>query len=153
MATAVFAGYLIKGIDETRCPKEYTSNGHYTVYLRLEPFETKETDPFDVPPECEPELRQFWGKVFEEHVRNNKHSLFSDIEYSESEDGVVLAVHGTSLEMIREDQENAWRNRSASVLELLMIHPNREMKEELNRRHNFRARASEIKFQEHTQRN
>ncbi len=83
MATSVFAGYLIKGIDETRCPKEYKlSKGEegnsYTVYLRLEPIETN-SDVYDVPPGIDSELRTFWGELLKERVlkviRENKNSL------------------------------------------------------------------------------
>ena len=151
MATPVFAGYLIKGIDETRCPKEYKlgagePGNAYTVYLRLTSFRTKETDPFDVPPECDSELRQFWAESLKKHVLNmpegKKRPVFSSIEYCESEDGEVLVVHGTTLEIIG-------GQGSRSVLKSLVEDSNSEMKDELNRRHCFRAAASPIKFHCH----
>ena len=160
MATPVFAGYLIKRIDEARCPTEYNlSEGEegnsYTVYLRLKPFKTKETGPFDVPPDSDSELRQFWGKSLKEHVRraieNNENLPFSDVEYSENEDGGLLVVHGTTLKKTQADQVEAERKRWSSCLEKLMLYPNNAMKDELNRRHGFRAKAAEIFFQEDRQ--
>ena len=158
MATPVFAGYLIKGIDVTRCPKEYKlgegePGNAYTVYLRLTSFRTKETDPFDVPPECDSELRQFWAESLKKHVRNvpesKKRPVFSGVEYCESEDGAVLAVHGTTLAIIEGHQRSVQSKGSRSVLESLVADSNSTMKEELNRRDRFRANALEIKFHCH----
>ena len=74
MATPVFAGYLIKEIDQARCPEEYNLSGgeesnSYTVYVLLESFKTKETDIWDLPTNADSELRQSWSEFFKEHVR------------------------------------------------------------------------------------
>lgn len=157
MPTPVFAGYSIKEIDGTKYPKEYKlsegeQDNSYTVYLRLEPFKAKETHPFGVPPEHDSELRQFWVESLKKYVtrviQNNTDYLFSGVEYFESEDGATLAVHGTTLEKIRADQADAEGKDWGSVLELLVYYPNGAMKDELNRRHWFRIKASEIKFQQ-----
>ena len=157
MATPVFAGYLIKGIDEARCPQEYNlrdgeEGNSYTVYVLLESFKTKETDPFDVPPDSDSELRQFWGESLKENahsqIENNENCPFSAVEYQEIGDSGFLIIHGTTLKKIQADQVEAERNRWASCLEKLMLYPNNAMKDELNRRHGFRAKAAEIYFQE-----
>ena len=160
MATPVFAGYLIKEIDQTRCPKEYNlSEGEegnsYTVYVLLESFKTKETDIWVLPTNADLELRQFWSEFFKEHVRRTIESdtdlPFSDVKYSDSEDGGVLAIHGTTLQKIKGDQLDAFRNGWASCLEKLLYYSNNAMKEELNRRDRFRANATEIGFQKNHQ--
>ena len=165
----VFAGYLIKGIDETRCPQEYKLNAEeegnsYTVYLRLESFET--TDIFDLPPNIDSDLRKFWDESFKEFaqraIQSENNLLFSDAEYQERGDSGVLAIHGTTLENIRADQLDAKRNGWSSCLEKLVYYTNGAMKEEINRWDGamkeeinrwdrFRANATEIKFQENLQ--
>ena len=160
MGTPVFAGYLIKGIDGTRCPKEYNlsegeENNSYTVYILLEPFKTKESDIWNLPPDIDSELRTFWGEILKERankaIESGGNSLYSTVEYSSSEDGAWLAVHGTTLEKIRADQAEAYTNNWGSVLELLVYYSNIAMTEEFNRRDRFKANAVEITFQEHRQ--
>ena len=161
MATPAFAGYLIKRIDETRCPQEYNlSEGEegnfYTVYVLLEPFKTEEAGVYNLPPNIDSELRKFWGESLKGNARsqieNNENCPFSTVEYQEIGDSGFLVIHGTTLEKIRNDQYLAERNRRSSYLEKLMLYPNNAMKEELNRRDVFRARASEICFQTYRQR-
>ena len=160
MATPVFAGYLIKGIDEARCPKAYNlSEGEdgnsYTVYVLLEPFKTEEGSVYDLPPNIDSELQQFWGESLKDNARsqieNNENCPFSAVEYQEIGDSDFLVIHGTTLKKIQADQVEADRNRWASCLEKLMLYPNNAMKDELNRRHGFRANAAEIYFQEDRQ--
>ena len=160
MATPVFAGYLIKRIDEVRCPNGYNlSEGEegnsYTVYVLLEPLKTQETGPFDVPPDSDSELRQFWSESLKENARSqiesNENCPFSAVEYQEIEDSGFLVIHGTTLKKIQADQAEAERNRWSSCLEKLMLYPNNAMKDELNRRDVFRAKAAEIFFQENCQ--
>ena len=157
MGKPVFAGYLIKGIDETRCPKEYKlregeEGNSYTVYVHLEPFKTKESDIWGLSPDVDSELRKFWGEFFNKHtldmITQFKDPPFSGVEYSESGE---LAVHGTTLEKIQKDQAETYRKRRASCLELLVCHANDVMQQEFNRRYRFRANAAEIKFQEDRQ--
>ena len=159
MATPVFAGYLIKGIDEARCPQEYNlSEGEegnsYTIYLRLESFKT-EGHTFDVPTNADSELRKFWGESLKGNARSqiesNEDCPFSDVEYQEIGDSAFLVIHGTTLKKIQNDQYLAARNRWASCLEKLLYYPNNAMKDELNRRHGFRAKAAEISFQKDRQ--
>ena len=148
----VFAGNVIKGIDEMRCPKEYNAEkgegNSYTVYVLVESF--KMEDGFDVPTNADAELRQLWGESFKDHVgraiENNPNLPFSGVEYSESEDGGVLAVHGTTLKKIHKDQLEAKTNGWASCLEKLILYPNNAVKSEINRRRLFKGNAEEIRF-------
>ncbi len=60
MAILDFKGYRIKGIDEKRLPKLRNDQEPYTVYLPLEPICT----------DTEPELKEFWGRCFNELVKS-----------------------------------------------------------------------------------
>lgn len=157
--TRVFEGYVIKGINGKRCPNEYgLSDGEegnsYTVYLLLQPIQPSGAS-WDVSPGENADLRRHWANLFNKYVREavrgNEGYPFLDVEYFEDENGGEIAVHGTTLKKIRNDQLEATRNVLRSSLESLMCYPNDEMRHELNRRSNFTKRAREIEFREDLQ--
>ena len=59
MATLEFKGYRIKGIDTNRLPKLRNNQKPYTVYLPLKP----------ICADTEPEIKEFWGRCFNELVK------------------------------------------------------------------------------------
>ena len=77
MATSMFHGFKIKGIDEGRLPPKEERDRQpkastepnafrYTVYVSLEPIRNSDDDP---PPNIDSDIRRIWEKFFDEESR------------------------------------------------------------------------------------
>ena len=107
MKEKAFMGYTIKGIDENRIPREYSSGKSNTVYLLLE---VVEADDFCVTPDTNSELQEIWVESFNQSApgwgdqlknarEQSMHSL-SGIEYCGHEDYHALKVYDTNCPAI-----------------------------------------------------
>ena len=142
MKEKAFMGYTIKGIDEDRIPKGYSSNKSNIVYLLLEAVES---DDFCVIPDTNSELREIWveyfnqsapgwGEEFKNAPEQSTHPL-SEIEYYEYENYKALKVCNINCSAVE-----YWSRR----LKELMRQVNQSMSIEILNIKDFKAAAEGI---------